>query len=128
MNTRGLQSMTASRIADVECQVIFNHSVLRDDGSSYNAVETINTMASVIPLQPKEIQRLQEGGITVKNGVSIVVKDVPDKRPDKIIANEKSWRIINWNFVFAYDDMDEYDEAVAEIGTIVATCDEIVSD
>lgn len=125
MNTRGLQSMTAARIADVECEVKFNHSTLQDDGSSLNAVETIDTMASVVPLQPKEIQRLQEGGINVRNGVSIVISNVPNQRPDQIIASGKSWRILNWTFVYAYDDIDEYDEYVTEFGTIVATCDEM---
>ncbi len=125
MNTRGLQSMTAARIADVECEVLFNHSTPQDDGSSLNAVETIDTQASVVPLQPKDIQRLLEGGITVRNGVSIVLKNVPNQRPDKIIAESKSWRILNWTFVYAYDDIDEYDEYVTEFGTIVATCDEI---
>lgn len=125
MNTRGLQSMTAARIADVPCQVIFNHSILRDDGSSRNVTETIETMASVAPLQPTDIQRLREGGITVNNGVSIVAEKVPNKRPDRIIADGKTWRILNWSFIFAYNDMDEYDDEVTEYGTTVATCDEI---
>ena len=125
MNTRGLQSMVASRIADVECQVIFNHSILRDDGSSRNVIETIPTMASVVPLQPKDIQRLLEGGITVKNGVSIVTENVPNKRPDKIIADGKSWRILNWTFVFSHNELDEYGDEVTEYGTTVSTCDEM---
>jgi hypothetical protein len=117
--------MTAARISDVECEVLFNHSILQDDGSSLNTVETIYTMASVVPLQPKEIQRLLDNGITVRNGVSIVVTNVPNRRPDKIIADSKSWRILDWTFVYAYTDVDEYDEIEEEFGTIVATCDEM---
>jgi hypothetical protein len=125
MNTRGLQSMTAARIADISCQVFYNHSTPQDDGSSLNAIETIDTMASVVPLRPQEILRLLEGGIIVRNGVSIVLTNVPNRRPDKIIADSKSWRILDWTFVYAYDDIDEYDEYMEEFGTIVATCDEI---
>jgi hypothetical protein len=117
--------MTAARISDVSCEVLFNHSTLQDDGSSLNTVETIDTMASVVPLQPKEIQRLLDNGITVRNGVSIVVTNVPNRRPDQIIADSKSWRILDWTFVYAYTDVDEYDEYEEEFGTIVATCDEM---
>lgn len=117
--------MTAARIADISCQVFYNHSTPQDDGSSLNAIETIDTMASVVPLRPQEILRLLEGGIIVRNGVSIVLTNVPNRRPDKIIADSKSWRILDWTFVYAYDDIDEYDEYMEEFGTIVATCDEI---
>lgn len=110
MNTRGLQSMTASRIADTKCKVIYNISELQDDGSSESTSKPIYTYASIVPLQPKEIQRLREGGITVRNGVSIVLVNVQDLRPDRIETGTQSWRILTWTF---------------DSGTAVAACDEI---
>jgi hypothetical protein len=102
--------MTASRIADIKCKVLYNISELQDDGSSEDISKPLYTYASIVPLRPKEIQRLLEGGITVRNGVSIVLTNVQDLRPDKIVTDKNSWRVLTWTFMQ---------------GTAVAECDEI---
>ena len=124
MNTRGLTGLSSSRIADVDVDVIYNVLTDDDDGSSANDPITENLKGSVVALQPKEIQRLQEGGITVKNGISLLIKEAQEDRPDKIIVNNDSWRVVNWSFSFEY--VDTIGSSEINRGTVVAVCDKIL--
>ena len=120
MNTRGLTSMMARRTADTTCNVIYNTLVPQDDGSSLVTPVSLTLKASICALQPVDIQRLREGGIEVKNGVSILISEALEERPERIEADGKSWRILTWSFVAAYEN-----ESGMPIGTVVAVCDEI---
>ena len=120
MNTRGLVSMTASRYCDEQCDLIYNMLDPQDDGSSVVVPVTVSLMASIQPLQPKDIERLQAGGIEIKNGVSIMIAEALEERPERIDARGKKWRVQSWSFEKAYED-----ESGNPIGTVVAMCDEI---
>jgi hypothetical protein len=120
MNLRGLPSMAARRIADTTCIVTYNLATPLDDGSATIIPMDLTLKASIQALQPTEVQRLQEAGIEVVNAVSILISEALEERPEKLIANGRSWRILSWSFVPAYDN-----ESGNPIGTVVAVCDEI---
>jgi hypothetical protein len=120
MMLRGLQSMAARRIADTTCDVIYNALVPEDDGSSTVTQVILTLKASIKPLQPKDIERLQIGGIEVREGVSIIISEALDERPEMIEADGKKWRVLSWSFIPAYEN-----ESGNPIGTAVAMCDEI---
>jgi hypothetical protein len=120
MNLRGLASMTARRIADTACSVFYNVLSPQDDGSSTVTPTAMTLKGSIKALQPVDIERLREGGIEVQNGVSIVLSEALEERPEKITADGKSWRILTWAFISAYEN-----ESGNPVGTVVAQCDEI---
>lgn len=117
---RGLPSMAARRYADTTCAVIYNVLTPEDDGSSTVTETALTLKASIKPLQPVDIKRLREGGIEVQEGVSILISEALEERPERIEADGKKWRILTWSFIPAYED-----ESGNPIGTVVAACDEI---
>jgi hypothetical protein len=120
MILRGLASMAARRIADSTCDVIYNSLTPNDDGSSTVTPIVLTLKASIKPLQPRDIERLQTGGIEVQEGVSILISEALDERPERIEADGKKWRVLSWSFIPAYEN-----ESGNPIGTAVAMCDEI---
>jgi len=112
--------MAARRIADTTCDVIYNTLTPEDDGSSTVTPVALTLRASIKPLQPKDIERLLVGGIEVQNGVSILISEALEERPERIDADGKQWRVLSWSFIPAYED-----ESGNPIGTVVAMCDEI---
>ena len=54
------------------------------------------------------------------NGVSIMITDALEERPEKLVADGRSWRILTWSFISAYEN-----ESGNPVGTVVAACDEI---
>jgi hypothetical protein len=120
MNLRGLTSLAAHRAADTECVLTYNTLTPLDDGSCTVIPMTMLLKASIHALQPVDIQRLREGGIEVQNGVSILISDALEERPEKISSGGKSWRILTWSFVPAFEN-----ESGNPVGTVVAVCDEI---
>ena len=131
MNFRGLQSMAANRACDLSCFMVYNTKVdsPNNDGTFIVTTERYPVKASVLPLQPHDIQRLREGGTEVRNGVSIIIADVPNRIPDRIENGRQKWRVLSWSFAYAYDEYSEYDEyddyVTIPNGTVVALCDEI---
>ena len=121
MNMRGLVSMTASRYCDEQCDLIYNMLDPQDDGSCDVIPVTVSLFASIQPLQPKDIERLQAGGIEIKSGVSIMIAEALEERPERIEAHGKKWRVKSWSFEKAYED-----ESGIPFGTVVAACDEII--
>lgn len=120
MMLRGLASMAARRYADTTVNVIYN-TLTDDDDGSFIVTETATPLkASIKPLQPKDIERLQTGGIEVQEGVSILIAEASDERPERIEADGKKWRVLSWSFIPAYEN-----ELGDRIGTAVAMCDEI---
>mgnify|MGYP006911567989 CR=1 FL=1 len=120
MMLRGLQSMAARRYADTAVDVIYNTLTDDDDGSAVVTETALSLMASIKPLQPVDIKRLREGGIEVQEGVSILIAEALEERPERIEADGKKWRVLSWSFIPAYED-----ESGMPIGTAVALCDEI---
>ena len=121
MNTRGLISMTASRYCDEACDLIYNILDPQADGSCEIVPVIVPLMASIQPLQPKDIERLQAGGIEIKSGVTIEIAEALEERPERIEARGKKWRVQSWSFERAYED-----ESGIPFGTVVAVCDEII--
>jgi len=117
---RGLQSMAARRIADTTCDVIYNTLTPEDDGSATVTEAILPLMASIKALQPVDIKRLREGGIECQEGVSILIAEALEERPERIEAGGKKWRVLSWSFIPAYEN-----ESGNPIGTAVAACDEI---
>ena len=120
MMLRGLPSMAARRVADTTCNVIYNTLTPEDDGSSTVTPVTMTLKASIKPLQPKDIERLQAGGIEVREGVSILISEALEERPETIEADGKKWRVLSWSFIPAYEN-----ESGNPVGTVVAMCAEI---
>jgi len=120
MMLRGLQSMAARRYADTTCGVIYNTLTPDDDGSSIVTETTLTLKASIKPLQPVDIKRLREGGIEIQEGVSILISEALEDRPERIEADGKKWRVRSWSFIPAYEN-----ESGNPVGTVVAACEEI---
>ena len=120
MNLRGLTSLAARRMADTTCDVIYNTLAPDDDGSSTVTPVFMPLHASIKPLQPVDIKRLREGGIECQEGVSILIAEALEERPEQIEAQGKKWRVLTWAFIPAYDN-----ESGMPVGTVVAQCDEI---
>lgn len=121
MMLRGLQSMAARRYADATCNVIYNYLTPDDDGSAAVMETTLTLKASIKPLQPVDIKRLREGGIECQEGVSILISEALEERPERIETTDgKKWRVLSWSFIPAYDN-----ESGNPVGTVVAMCDEI---
>jgi hypothetical protein len=116
----GLPSLAARRIADSTCDVIYNTLTPEDDGSSIVTETVLTLKASIKPLQPKDIERLQTGGIEIQEGVSIIISEALDERPERIEADGKKWRVRSWSFIPAYEN-----ESGNPIGTVAAMCDEM---
>lgn len=123
MNTRGLSGMTTNRIADELVTLVYKVKDPQDDGSSIVTDYPITTMGSVVPLSPKEIERLEIGGITIRNGISIALATAPAYRPDYILTSDnRKWRVVDWSF------LEEYESGTDPVGTVVASCDEVLVD
>ena len=112
--------MAARRYADTICNVIYNYLTPDDDGSAAVTETVLTLKASIKPLQPIDIERLQKGGIEVQEGVSILISEALEERPERVEADGKKWRVLSWSFIPAYEN-----ESGMPIGTVVAQCDEI---
>ena len=119
MNTRALHGLTARRISDNGITLEYVIETDAGDGSSDVIVNVIPLNGSVNALQPKDIERLERAGIFVKNGISIVISECPEEQPDRIIYNNKIYRVINWTFEYSYTFLE------TNYGTVVTTCDEM---
>jgi hypothetical protein len=119
MRTRGLQALTAKRIATEVVGLVYPQSVEAGDGSATITNTTKYAQASVGRLQPKDIERIEKGGNKVKKGIMIVLPDTWKTEPDTVTYNDKSYRVVEWNVETEDNDFDNFSN------TIVATCDEI---
>lgn len=127
MNTRGLTGLSSNRISSELITLRYAHETdLYSDGSVTITYTDLITAASVGILQPKEIERLEKGGVVIRNGITIVGHQAPSKRPDTIIYDGKHYRVLNWAFIKEYeaDSFDDYDAYATDYGTVVAACDE----
>lgn len=119
--------MATNRIADEIASLVFLVKTFQNDGSHKVVEKPFTTMASVVPVPAKEIQRLQEGGVELRNGISIALAAVPGVRPDRIDFQGRQWRVVTWSFIREFDEYDEYNEYTEPRGSVVAICDEILT-
>lgn len=110
MTTHDLMGGVASRICDELVTCIFIESVDAGDGSATTSYIPVQLMASVTPLQPKDLERLQMQGLKIQDGVTIVLP-FGTAEPDTIErANGDAYRVVNFSDV---------------AGATVCTCDRI---
>ncbi len=76
--------MAIARNAGEEVVFKIKTQVPAGDGSFQVYTRELKKMARVVNLQPNEIQRLQEKGVTLNQGVSISIADEFTTAPDKI--------------------------------------------
>jgi hypothetical protein len=114
MKTRGMQGLTANRIASET--VTLNYSTYEDSGDGSAVVTPVETecAASVGALQAWDIERLEKAGIIIRSGVTIVIPEAPDTQPDTITHGSRNYRVVNWS---GKHENETY--------TVVATCEEI---
>lgn len=100
MNTRGLQAGVASRISSETVILEYNDEYDNGDGSATPVYTEVVSGASVGALQPYDIQRLELAGITVKDGVTIVLPFSLKTIPNSILVvtdeyeENKRYRIV----------------------------------
>lgn len=84
--TRDLLSFALSRTAGELVTLVTKFLTANGDGSYSRGVpEEVQSLARVVDLQPREIERLASAGITVTKGVSISIVGELDKAPDQVV-------------------------------------------
>ncbi|MBN2401994.1 MAG: hypothetical protein JXN64_06320 [Spirochaetes bacterium] len=109
-----MQGLVANRIASEFVSLIYSEYDEYSDGSAVVTNETVNCRASVGALQAKDIERLEKGGIIIRNGITIVIPETADTQPDIVIYDNQSYRVVEWALKKEGDN-----------NTIIATCDQI---
>lgn len=96
--TRDLLSHAVSRNAGEQVTLITNTTLSFDGDGSYTATENEKSVrARVVDLQPNQIQRLQDRGLTVHSGVSISVVGELTKAPDRVRRSDgREYKIIDF--------------------------------
>lgn len=92
--TRDLFSFAVSRQSGQEVDLVFEDSIQRLDGSLDVVQRVVPYMARVTDLSPDQIQRLQEGGITIHSGASIAIPFEFEQSPDRALYNGGTYKII----------------------------------
>lgn len=94
--TRNLMPYAISRTTMNEITLVFSDKVFQDDGSFIRENETfLEYPARVIDLQPLEIERLREEGITLHSGINISVVGELATVPDyAIFEGDEVYRVI----------------------------------
>ena len=82
--TRDLLSFSLSRNSGEIITLIIKTKTGTGDGSYSRSIDDPEIMARVVDLQPNEIKRLQDRGITLLKGVSIGIPSILEKIPDQI--------------------------------------------
>lgn len=119
MNTRALHGMVARRLASDDIALEYVTETDSGDGSAELVTNIVLLKGSVLPLQAKDIARLEKAGIITKNGVTIVISECPEEQPDRIVHNDKLYRVLNWTFDYSYT------LGSGRYGSVITTCDEI---
>ena len=92
--TRGLACFAASRVAGYLITLNYSTKVLQNDGSYTLTSAPISLMADVVDLSEDQIQRLQEGGITINDGISITIPSELPSIPDTITFGTDTYTIM----------------------------------
>lgn len=79
--------------------LVFSDKTFENDGSFDLTTTETPIRARVIDLQPSDIQRLQEGGITINQGISISVIGELEKVPDYVkLEVDEIFRVVSYTF------------------------------
>lgn len=119
MNTRAMHGMVSRRLASDDIAFEYVTETDSGDGSAEVMTNIVLLKGSVLPLQAKDIARLEKAGIITKNGVTIVISECPEEQPDRIVHAGKTYRVLNWTFDYSYT------LGSGRYGSVIATCDEI---
>lgn len=92
--TRNLLSYTANRLNGYPITLNYSTKTLLDDGSFLVEQNPVNEMAYVVDLSEDQIQRLQNGGITVNNGISVMLPKMITQIPDSIVYGQDTYTIL----------------------------------
>jgi len=105
--TRDLLPMAAARLAMFTIILNYSTKVFANEGHYNLTPAPQSVQADVIDLSDDEIQRLQDGGITVNNGIKITLYFEITSLPDTITYGLNTYTII---------------QSVINEGTSVLTC------
>lgn len=105
--TRDLLPMAAARLAMFTIILNYSTKVFANEGHYNLTPAPQSVQADVVDLGDDEIQRLQDGGIIVNNGIKITLPFVVTQLPDNITFGLNTYTII---------------ESVINEGTTVFTC------
>jgi hypothetical protein len=96
--TRDLLSFAVGRNAGEEVTLVtYGTFTNSGDGSYVPEITEETKLARVVDLQPNQIKRLQDKGLTVHNGVSISIVGELEKSPDKIRRSDGTeYKIIDF--------------------------------
>lgn len=95
--TRDLLSFGIGRNAGERVTLITKIFSQVGDGSYSSIVDETSILARVVDLQPNQIKRLQERGITVQNGISISIVGELPRSPDQVVRQDGSiYKIIDF--------------------------------
>ena len=92
--TRDLACFATNRTAGYLITLNYSTKVLQNDGSYVLTAAPTSVMADVVDLSEDQIQRLQEGGITINNGISISIPSELPKIPDTITFGQDTYTIM----------------------------------
>lgn len=92
--TRDLFPMAISRQSGQEVELIFEDSTPRLDGSFDVLTRAIPYMARVTDLNADQIQRLQEGGITLHQGACVSIPFEFTNEPDSVLYNGSTYKVM----------------------------------
>ena len=82
--TRNLLCFSINRTAGYAVTLNFSGKTRNNDGSFTLVASQMVKMANVVDLSEDEIQRLQEGGITINSGIMVTIPEELDNIPDSI--------------------------------------------
>ena len=96
--TRNLLPYAITRASMDLVELVYSEKNFLDDGSfeRIENPESLEYSARVIDLQPLEIQRLQEGGITLNKGKNISIPFQLEQSPDFIKFKNEILRVIQF--------------------------------
>ena len=99
LQTRNLFPYAIQRTTMEEITFAYSEKSFKDDGSFELEPEYEAVKARLITLTLKDIQRLQEGGITIEKGISVSVVNELTRIPDFIIREgEEIYRVVSYTF------------------------------
>ena len=96
--TRNLLPYSVRRATMHVIELVYSEKTFQDDGSfeREESQDPPQYYARVIDLQPLEIMRLQEGGITINAGKSISISVELEQAPDYIKYRNEVLRVIQF--------------------------------
>ena len=94
--TRNLLPYSIRRTTMDVVFLVYSEKVFNDDGTFERVENEVEFFARVIDLQPFEIQRLKEGGITLNTGKSVSIPIEILNTPDFIKFKNELYRVIQF--------------------------------